>query len=109
MDGNSLPGTHSPTHDVVCPLFRVDWGKAYLKTEQVHVQHEPVVVGVARPAMSREATAHTRNTGVLALHGLVQTMLCVVPHHDVSLTQLLLVGLQKLTDHSIATNQEARG
>ena len=84
---------------MVHPLFRADWGKVDVKAGQVHVEHEPVVVRVVCPSMSREATAYTGHAGVKALHGLVQTMLCVAPHHGVSVTQLLLVGLQKLTDH----------
>ena len=33
-----------------------------------------------------------------ALHGFVQAMLCAASHHDISLAQLLLIGLQELTD-----------
>ena len=99
IDGNSLLGMHSPAHDVVRAPFRADWGKVDVTAEQVHVEHEPVVVHVVCPAMSREATAYTWHAGVKALHGLVQTMMCFAPHHGVSVTQLLLVGLQKLTDY----------
>ena len=99
MDGNSLLGMYSPAHDVVRPLFRADLGKVDVKAEQVHVEHEPVVVHAVCGAMSREAMAYTAHAGVKALHGLVQTMMCVAPHHGVSMTQLLLVGLQELIDH----------
>ena len=52
-------GMHSPANDVVRALFRADWGKVEVKTEQVHVEHEPFVVRVVCPAMSSEAAGNT--------------------------------------------------
>ena len=90
---------HSPAQDVVRTPFPTDWGEVDVTAEQVHVELELVVVHVLCPSLSREATAYKGHAGVQALHGIVQTMMCFAPHHGVSVTQLLLIGLQKLTHH----------
>ena len=49
--------------------------------------------------MLGQAATYARHIGMEALHGFVQAMLCAVSHHDISVLQLLLIGLQKLTDY----------
>ena len=80
-------------------LFRADRGKADAEVEQMHVEHEFVVICVVDPAMPGEAVAHARHVGVESLHGFVQAIMCAVSHHDISVAQLLLIGLQVLTDY----------
>ena len=54
---------------MVSPLLRTDPGKADAKVEEMHVEHEHVVVRVVSPSMPGEAAACARHIGVKMLHG----------------------------------------
>ena len=98
MDGRGLLGLFRPTHDMTRPHCRADRAQADAKAEQLHVLYKPVVVRVVDPAINGKAAANKRHIRVEALHCLVQTVLVAVPNHVIRVAQLLLIGLQKLTN-----------
>ena len=65
----------------------------------MHIEHKSVMICVVHFAVPGEAATYARHIGVEALHGFVQAMLCAVSHHDIGMAQLLLIGLQELTDY----------
>ena len=65
----------------------------------MHVKHELVMLRAMCSAVPRETAAHTKHAGVETLHGLIQTVLGAMAHHDIGMSQLLMITLQKLTNN----------
>ena len=90
---------HRTTRDMVCPLLRADRGQADAKVEKIHVEYKFVMVCVVYSAMPGEAAACAGHMTVKALHGFIKAMLCGASHHGIGVAQMLLVGLQQVTDY----------
>ena len=99
VDGIRLPCVHKFAHGMLCPLLRGNWGERYVEAEKMHVKHETVMVRAMCSALPRETAAHTRHAGVETLHGLIQTVLGATAHHDIGMSQLLMVTLQELANN----------
>ena len=70
-----------------------------MKAEEVHVKHEPVVISAMCSVVLRETAAYTGHVGVKMLHGFIQTVLGAAADHDIGMSQLLMITLQKLTNN----------